>query len=59
VVNLLNDTLGFIFSYRVVFNSSVMIQLGAIIGLIIVSTIIPIVVAIYRISAAPDLRLEE
>ena len=59
VVNLLNNTLGFIFSYRVVFTSSVLVQLGAIIGLIIVSTIVPIVVAIYRISAAPDLRLEE
>ncbi len=59
VENLLNNTLGFIFSYRVVFPNSVLIQLGVIIGLIIVSTIVPIVVAINRISAAPDLRLEE
>ena len=59
VVNLLNNTLGFIFSYRVVFPTSAIVQLGAIIGLIIVSTIVPIVVAINRISAEPDLRLEE
>lgn len=34
-------------------------KLGAIIGLIILSTIVPIVVAVNRISAEPDLRLEE
>ncbi len=59
VVNLLNTTLGFIFSYRVVFPMSVFVQIGAIVGLIIVSTIVPIVVAVNRISAAPDLKMEE
>jgi len=59
VVNLLNNTLGFIFSYRVIFPSSALVKLGAIIGLIILSTIMPIVVAINRISAEPDLKLEE
>jgi hypothetical protein len=43
----------------VVFPNYVFIQLGAIIGLIIVSTIVPIVVAVNRISAEPDLKLEE
>jgi len=59
IVNLLNNTLGFIFSYRVVFPPTVLVKLGAIIGLIILSTIVPIVVAVNRISAEPDLRLEE
>ena len=59
VVNLLNNTLGFIFSYKVIFPTSALLKLGGIIGLIIVSTIGPIVVAINRISAEPDLRLEE
>ena len=59
IVNLLNNTLAFIFSYRVVFPASVLIQLGAIIGLIILSTIVPIMVAVNRISAEPDLKLEE
>ena len=59
VVNLLNSALGFIFSYRVVFPTHVFVQMGAIIGLIIVSTIVPIVVAVNRISAEPDLKLEE
>lgn len=59
VVNLLNSALGFIFSYRVVFPTSVYVQIGGIIGLIIVSTIVPIVVAVNRISAEPDLKLEE
>ena len=59
IVNLLNNALGFIFSYRVVFPPTVLVKLGAIIGLIILSTIVPIVVAVNRISAEPDLRLEE
>jgi ABC-type antimicrobial peptide transport system permease subunit len=59
IVNLLNNALGFIFSYRVVFPSTVLVKLGTIIGLIILSTIVPIVVAVNRISAEPDLRLEE
>ena len=59
IVNLFNSSLGFIFSYRVVFPAKVFIQIGAIIGLIIISTIVPIVVAVNRISAAPDLKLEE
>jgi hypothetical protein len=59
IVNLLNNTLAFIFSYRVVFPASAIIQLGVIIGLIILSTIVPIVVAVNRISAEPDLKLEE
>jgi len=59
VVNLLNNTLVFIFSYKVVFPPSVIIQLAVIIGLIILSTIVPIVVAVNRISAEPDLKLEE
>ena len=59
IVNLLNNTLVFIFSYRVVFPPSVIIQLAVIIGLIILSTIVPIVVAVNRISAEPDLKLEE
>jgi ABC-type antimicrobial peptide transport system permease subunit len=59
IVNLLNNALGFIFSYRVVFPLTVLVKLGAIIGLIILSTIVPIVVAVNRISAEPDLRLEE
>jgi ABC-type antimicrobial peptide transport system permease subunit len=59
VVNILNSALGFIFSYRVVFPPYVYVQIGAIVGLIIVSTIVPIVVAVNRISAAPDLKLEE
>jgi ABC-type antimicrobial peptide transport system permease subunit len=59
IVNLLNNALGFIFSYRVVFPLTVLVNLGAIIGLIILSTIVPIVVAVNRISAEPDLRLEE
>jgi ABC-type lipoprotein release transport system permease subunit len=59
VVSLLNNTLAFIFSYKVVFPTSVIIQLGAIVGLIILSTIVPIVVAVNKISAEPDLKLEE
>ncbi len=59
IVNLFNNTLAFIFSYKVVFPTKVIIQIGAIIGLIIVSTIIPIVVAVNRISTEPDLKLEE
>ncbi len=59
VVNLLNSTLAFIFRYRVVFTSTVILQMGLIIGVIIVSTIVPIVVAVNRISAEPDLKLEE
>lgn len=59
VVNLLNSSLGFIFAYRVVWPMKAFVQLGAIIGLIIVSTIAPIVVAVNRISAEPDLKLEE
>ena len=59
IVNLLNNALGFIFSYRVVFPPTVLVKLGAIIGIIILSTIVPIVVAVNRISAEPDLRLEE
>jgi len=59
IVNLLNNTLVFIFSYKVVFPPSVIIQLAVIIGLIILSTIVPIVVAVNRISAEPDLKLEE
>ena len=58
-VNLLNNTLAFIFSYRVVFPATVIIQLAVIVGLIILSTIVPIVVAVNRISAEPDLKLEE
>jgi ABC-type antimicrobial peptide transport system permease subunit len=59
IVNLLNNTLAFIFSYRVVFPAKVIIQLGVIVGLILVSTIVPIMVAVNRISAEPDLKLEE
>jgi len=59
IVNLLNNTLAFIFSYRVVFPASVIIQMSVIVGLIIVSTIIPIVVAVNKISAEPDLNLGE
>jgi ABC-type antimicrobial peptide transport system permease subunit len=59
IVNLLNSTLAFIFSYKVVFPSSAIIQLGIIIGLVLVSTLIPILVAIRRISVDPDLKLEE
>jgi len=59
IVNLLNSTLAFIFKHRVVFPASVIIQMSAIVGLIIVSTIIPIVVAVNKISAEPDLNLEE
>jgi len=58
-VNLLNNTLAFIFSYRVVFPVTVIVQLAVIVGLIILSTIVPIVVAVNRISAEPDLKLEE
>ena len=59
IVNLLNNTLAFIFSYKVVFPAKVILELGVIIGLILVSTIVPIVVAINKISAEPDLKLEE
>jgi ABC-type antimicrobial peptide transport system permease subunit len=59
VVNILNQALAFIFRYRVVYTSSVILQMGLIIGVIIVSTIIPIVVAVNRIAAEPDLKLEE
>ena len=59
IVNLLNNTLAFIFSYRVVFPASVIIQMSVIIGLIILSTIVPILVAVSKISAEPDLNLEE
>jgi hypothetical protein len=58
-VNLLNNTLSFIFKYRMVFNSSVVIQMVIIIGIILASTIVPIVVAVNRIAAEPDLKLEE
>jgi len=37
----------------------VILQMGLIIGIIIVSTIVPIVVAVNRIAAEPDLKLEE
>jgi ABC-type antimicrobial peptide transport system permease subunit len=59
IVNLLNNTLAFIFSYRVVFPTQVVIRLGVIVGLILISTIIPIVMAVNRISTEPDLNLEE
>lgn len=59
IVNLLNNTLAFIFSYKVVYPPLVVIRLGVIVGLILVSTIVPIVVAVNRISAEPDLNLEE
>jgi ABC-type antimicrobial peptide transport system permease subunit len=59
IVNLLNNTLTFIFSYRVVFPTRVIVQLGFIIGLIIMSTLIPILIAVNKISAEPDLNLEE
>jgi ABC-type antimicrobial peptide transport system permease subunit len=59
IVNLLNNTLAFIFSYKVVFPITVIMQLAVIIGLIMLSTIIPIIVAVIRISAEPDLNLEE
>jgi ABC-type lipoprotein release transport system permease subunit len=59
IVNLYNSTLAFIFSYKVVFPNSVLIKLGVIVGLVIISTIIPIVVAVNRISVKPDLNLEE
>jgi len=59
VVNLLNQALAFIFRYKVVFTNMVILQMGLIIGLIIVSTIVPIVVAVNRIAAEPDLKLEE
>jgi ABC-type antimicrobial peptide transport system permease subunit len=59
IVNLLNNTLAFIFSYKVVFPNTVIIQLAVIIGLIMLSTIVPIIVAVIRISAEPDLNLEE
>jgi len=59
VVNMLNETLGFIFSYKVVFPPSVIIRIAVVIGLIILSTIVPIVVAVNKITAEPDLRLEE
>ena len=59
VVNLLNQTLAFLFRYRVVFTNTVILQMGLIIGIIIISTIVPIVVAVNRIAAEPDLKLEE
>jgi len=59
VVNLLNQALAFIFRYKVVFTNMVILQMGLIIGIIIVSTIVPIVVAVNRIAAEPDLKLEE
>jgi ABC-type antimicrobial peptide transport system permease subunit len=59
IVNLYNSTLAFIFSYKAVFPNSVLIKLGVIVGLVIISTIIPIVVAVNRISVKPDLNLEE
>jgi ABC-type antimicrobial peptide transport system permease subunit len=59
VVNILNNTLAFIFSYKVVFPPSVIIQIVIIIGLIMMSTIVPIVVAVNRITKEPDLKLEE
>jgi ABC-type antimicrobial peptide transport system permease subunit len=59
IVNLLNSTLAFIFSYKIVFPATSIIQLGIIVGLIIVSTVIPVMVAVNRISEDPDLKLEE
>ena len=59
IVNLLNNTLAFIFSYRVVFPTSVIIQIGFIIALILASTIVPTIIAVNRISTEPDLNLEE
>ncbi|MCW4049756.1 MAG: ABC transporter permease [Candidatus Bathyarchaeota archaeon] len=59
VINLLNSSLPFTFSHRVVFPTSTLIQLGGIIVLLLVSTIIPTLVAVRQISVAPDLRLEE
>jgi len=59
IVNLLNNTLAFIFSYKVTFPPSALAKIAAIVGLVVVATLIPVGVAVNRIASNPDLKLEE
>ena len=59
IVDLLNQTLPFIFSHRVIFPLNSQVQLGGIIILLLVSTVAPVLVAARRITENPDLKLEE
>ena len=59
IVNILNQFVGFNFEHRVVFPLNAQIQLGVIFGLLAISTIIPIIISVNRISRKPNLKLED
>lgn len=56
---LFNQILGTSIYRKIVFPPSAQLMLAAIIGLILVSTVAPILYAVRRISNSPDLKLEE
>jgi len=58
-VNILNQFVGFNFEHRVVFPFNAQMQLGVIFGLLAISTIIPIIISVNRISRKPNLKLED
>ena len=59
IVNILNQFVGFNFEHRVVFPLNAQIQLGIIFVLLAISTIIPIIISVNRISRKPNLKLED
>jgi ABC-type antimicrobial peptide transport system permease subunit len=59
IVNILNQYVGFNFEHRVVFPFSAQTQLGLILGLMVLCTIIPIIISVNRIARKPNLKLEE
>jgi hypothetical protein len=44
---------------RIMFPWSALVSLSVIVGLLLVATVAPVLVAVRRISVYPDLRLEE
>jgi len=58
-VQLFNQMLAVVVERRILFPWSAQASLAVIVGLLLVATVAPVLVAVRRISMSPDLRLEE
>jgi hypothetical protein len=58
-VQLFNQIAAVAVERRILFPWSALASLASIVGLLLVATVIPILVAVRRISVSPELRLEE
>ncbi len=58
-VQLFNQMLAVVVERRILFPWSALASLAMIVGLLLVATVAPVLVAVRRISVSPDLRLEE